>query len=1078
MKELFPEWGFPGECVRAIESSEEKRVSIRLQSGVPYFAVRLALLGRSAVVVLDEEKAEILADDARSLSSLFDQLKEWPIGFLPEKAPKEKNVFLEEAIHAEGVLWFLTRESLSEKTFSKTEFLDSRLDLKVGKNFNYSKLLQHLSETGYKRVDVVEEKGEFAPRGEVFDFWSPNSPEPVRALYARDVIESLHRFDPFSQRTIAFLPQTAIVPVSDKKSSEESPSGSILEFLPANTIFLLDRSKLAEDPLTVSGFPVIEIGSEGQDSSLQASSKIHLNWNFFKKELEENGRKNLKNFVCCRTMGESQRLEDILDDLHCAGQERSKSPVLPLSEGFVSSDLGIAVWSFNDLTGVRAVVRRLPKFKIGRTVDSISEIHPGDYVVHEKHGIARYKGLERVALTFQKKWSFAPPKEKISEFLVLEYKGGDRLLVPVQDFNLIQKYVGQEGRRPELHSLDGIAWERAKQRVRKEVAEMAGELLKTAATRSSTFRPASGSESENGTSNHLYQEFVNAFPYEETQDQGAAMEEILQDLNSDRLMDRLVCGDVGYGKTEIAMRAAFKTVCEGKQVSVLVPTTILAEQHFETFSERFAAFPVKIAFLSRFQTAREQKKIVEEIKNGTIDILIGTQRLIQKDIGFKNLGLIVIDEEHRFGVGQKEILKKMKLQADVLALSATPIPRTLSFSMGGIRDISVIETPPQGRLPIDTYVGLFDEKIVLQAVERELDRGGQVFYVHNRIATIEKRKGALEKMLPGVRIGMAHGQMNADALEKAMVKFLHKEWDILLSTTIIESGLDIPSVNTLIVEDSEEFGLAQLYQLRGRVGRQKQKAYCYLFFSGWSALSEDARKRLEAVQEFSALGSGMKLALRDLEIRGTGNLLGPQQHGWINVVGLETYCQLLSEEVRKLKEQRGLEIRLKAKEKKIPTQFPEVELNLSAFFPEEYVDSGGERIALYKRMVLCRTTEEAEKLKSECLDRFGPLPEQAANLFKIIDLKFQAKEIGLSSISESDQGITFAWPIAGSRVPVELGRFAEEHPNLIEILPPNEEKKGTLELEIVFKDMSETEIFEKIKNLLQISSKYVIVRNL
>jgi transcription-repair coupling factor (superfamily II helicase) len=626
-----------------------------------------------------------------------------------------------------------------------------------------------------------------------------------------------------------------------------------------------------------------------------------------------------------------------------------------------------------------------------------------------------------------------------SEFLYLEYKGGDRLYVPIQDFKQVQKYVGAEGKRPPLNSLDRVSWERTKEKVRKEVADLARELLKTAAAREALRRPA-------GTQEYLMKEFEDAFPYEETPDQLAAIQKVLSDLESPRLMDHLVCGDVGYGKTEIAMRAAFRAVLDSKQAAVLVPTTILAEQHFKNFSDRFAAFPVKIGMISRFQSKADQKKILESAAQGTVDILVGTHRLIQKDVQFKNWGLIIIDEEHRFGVRQKEALKKLKVNADFLALSATPIPRTLSLAMGGIRNISVVESPPEGRLPIDTRVGLFDRSLLKEAVERELARGGQIFYVHNRIQTLHNRKEFLEKLFPAIRIGMAHGQMSALALEAAMWNFLHRKWDILLSTTIIESGLDIPNVNTLIVEDSDEFGLAQLYQLRGRVGRQRQKAYCLLFFSDWAKLSEDARKRLTAIQEFSALGSGMKLALRDMEIRGTGNLLGSQQHGWIAAVGLDLYCQLLSEEAEKVKRGEYVD-ESDLVPKDIP---PEIDLDVSAFIPQSYVEPPGERIALYKKMLSVRSEDDLEKIRAEMLDRFGSIPLQAENLLKVMSLSVEARNHGLGLILQTSQGIILGWNVREGESPLDLARFAEAYPDLIEILPPDTLKKDKSLLKILF----------------------------
>ena len=1078
MKDLFPHWPVLEKLLAGIDGSGGNKTAVNAQAGIPYLAVRAALLGKSVVVVTEEEKAEDFAEDAKTLASIIDPAVNWSIGFLPAGMSKEKNALLEESIQSDRLLWFCSQEAFLEKTYSRRDFLESRLMVKVGKVVKFSSLLDHVSNNGYKRTGFVEETGEFAFRGEVFDFWSPNCSRPVRLIFDNDVVESMHFFDISTQRTVDFLPETIIIPVAEKRLEKKIFTGTVREYLPDNSCLVLDGMRLAggnaADFLSFD-MPVIDINPSGTGLNAVPPARVRLNWKFFKRELQENARKGLRSFVFCGNMGESERLEDILDELRSGENERPRILVSALNDGFVCPDIGLYVWSFTELTGARPASRRMPKFKVGRTLDSMSEIHAGDYVVHENYGIGRYRGLERVSLRSGTRSALSGRKEKLSEFLALEYKGGDRLLVPVQDFRLVQKFIGDEGKKLQLNSLDGAAWERTKDKVREEIVRMAKDLLETAAMRAIVAR-GSGAGANNANA-HLLKEFAEAFPYEETPDQSAAIAEIEKDLDSNLLMDRVVCGDVGYGKTEVAMRAAFKMVSDSKQVLVLVPTTILAEQHFKTFSERFAAFPVKIAMVSRFQNEAGQNKVLADLKEGHIDIVIGTHRLLQKDVQVKNLGLVIIDEEHRFGVQQKEYMKRFKLNVDVLSLSATPIPRTLSQGLGGIREISVIETPPEGRQPIETRVDLFNEKVIQDAILKELGRGGQVFYVHNRIATIENCRKMLEKILPGVSIGVAHGQMKADVLEKAMWNFLHKKWNVLLATSIIESGLDIPSVNTLIVEDSEEFGLAQLYQLRGRVGRKRDKAYCYLFFSEWSDLSEDARKRLEAIQEFSALGSGMKLAVRDLEIRGTGNLLGAEQHGWINAVGLELYCQLLSQEIKRLKEEKGLAASIPEKVK--PEIWPEVELDMDAYIPEEYVEPAGERIFLYKKIIASRTGEDVEKIREEFLDRFGPLPEPVENLLHIVGLKMEAVKAGIASISETDKGVVLGWNVTEQKIPIDLQSFAKDHSQLIEILPPDsiEVKKGIIGILFKRGEDLKSDKFKTIQKCLRTSSQYVTIDN-
>ncbi len=1028
----------------------ENRGSIANRSGLSYFILRAALNGRSVLAVCEEERMDAMHDDFKALASAFEVLSAWSVGVIPLDSPSEKNARLEESLHSKGLVWFVTKESILEPALTKSELEESRLVLKVGKTLPYQKFVEHISIQGYERAPFVEAVGEFSIRGEVLDFWSPNYATPVRLIFMNDVIESLHFFEPGEQRTLTFVPEVVLVPC--RKATMDN---TILDYLPEDAI-ILDNAEAALE----TKFPLVSVLPSGLDLGVAPATPVRLQWNLFKKELEENSLKGIQDIVFCRNTGEAQRLEDHLEDLRIKKPFWPAVLIGPLNEGFRAVESKISVWSFREMVGGPPPARRLPKFRSGRLLDSIIEISAGDFVVHENFGIGRYRGLERM--------SFKRGLE--TEFLHLEFRGGDKLYVPIQEFRLVQKYVGAEGKRPPLSSLDRAAWERMKEKVRKEVADLARELLKTAATREALRRPGGMASLENRPVEHLMREFEEAFPYEETPDQEEAIRKVMLDLEGDKLMDHLVCGDVGYGKTEIAMRAAFRAVCDGKQVAVLVPTTILAEQHFKTFTARFADFPVKIGMLSRFQDKREQQKVIEDLKIGVYDILIGTHRLIQKDVFFKDLGLVIIDEEHRFGVKQKERLKQMTLHTDILALSATPIPRTLSLAMGGIRNVSVVESPPEGRLPIETTVGLFDKEAIKTAVQRELERGGQVFYVHNRISTIHKRKEFLEGLFPGIRIGIAHGQMTADNLEEAMWNFLHKKWDILLSTTIIESGLDIPSVNTLIVEDSEDFGLSQLYQLRGRVGRQRQKAYCLLFFSDWAKLSQDARKRLSAIQEFSALGSGMKLALRDMEIRGTGNLLGSQQHGFIAAIGLDLYCQLLSEEATKVKSgDRDVEdIQLEEE------AAPEIDLEVSAFIPESYVDHPGERISLYKKMLAAKSTENLGAIQAELQDRFGPYPSEVQNLVGIMSLRLEAKKNHVSSIAQTSRGLIISWLIKEKHQHLDLASFAKGYPRLIEILPPDIGQKGPEAIRILFNE-DVTEPFFQANKFLQLGSSFVTI---
>ena len=637
---------------------------------------------------------------------------------------------------------------------------------------------------------------------------------------------------------------------------------------------------------------------------------------------------------------------------------------------------------------VRTRKRIKTKFgKEGIRVTDLSELKAGDYVVHLNHGIGKYLGIKKLEIGGANR-----------DYLEVEYSAGDRLFVPTDQVHYIQKYVGMEDAPPKVHRLGGSDWQRAKNKVKESVQEMAEKLLVLYAHRYTAQGYAFPPDS------NWQQEFEDSFVFEETPDQRQALEEIKKDMESSQPMDRLLCGDVGYGKTEVAIRAAFKAITGGKQVAVLVPTTILAQQHFQTMTQRFSGYPIRIAVLSRFQSSAEQDSIVKGLKQGAIDLVIGTHRLLSKDIVFKDLGLMIVDEEQKFGVTHKERLKEMKKNVDALTLTATPIPRTLHMSMVGIRDMSVIETPPEDRYPVRTYVLEYNEEVIGEAIKREMDRGGQIFFVYNRVETIERMANYLQQLVPEARIEIAHGQMNEDALEEVMLSFYEGEADILLCTTIIENGLDLSNVNTLIVYDADRLGLSQLYQLRGRVGRSNRVAYAYFTYRKDRVLAETAEKRLAAIRDFTDLGSGFKIALRDLEIRGAGNLLGPEQHGHIASVGFDLYCRLLEEAI---KERRSVK-----EEKKPEPPEPTIELSFDAYIPDQYISDPGQKVEMYKKIASISTAEEADEVADEIEDRFGYPPAPVLNLLEIARLKNYAKHLGITAIS-SERGDIIARPIPG-----------------------------------------------------------------
>ncbi|MCC6444991.1 MAG: transcription-repair coupling factor [Armatimonadetes bacterium] len=630
-----------------------------------------------------------------------------------------------------------------------------------------------------------------------------------------------------------------------------------------------------------------------------------------------------------------------------------------------------------ELFGRARLYRGKRRFREGLTLTSVMDLREGDHIVHINHGIGRYRGLKRIE---------AGGAER--EYLWLEYGEGDRLFVPTDQIDRVQKYIGGDGENPTVHKLGGSEWARTKKRVQQSVREIARELVELYAAREAlgghAFRPDTPWQ----------EEMEAAFPYEETPDQWQAIQDVKKDLERPRPMDRLICGDVGFGKTEIAIRAAFKAVNDGKQVAVLVPTTVLAQQHYNTFGERLDAYPVKVEMLSRFKSKPDQDKIVEGLKRGSVDIVIGTHRLLSRDIDFKDLGLIITDEEQRFGVTHKERLKQMRKVVDVLTLTATPIPRTLHMSLAGIRDMSVIEDPPEGRIPIQTHLTEYDDEIIREAILRELDRNGQVYFVHNRVESIAHIANHIQKLVPHARLVIGHGQMPEETLEQVMVDFYHYQHDILICTTIIESGLDIPNVNTIIVNDADRMGLAQLYQLRGRVGRSDKQAYCYLLYKPHKALTEAAEKRLEAVREFTDLGSGFKIAMRDLEIRGAGNLLGAEQHGFMASVGFDLYCQMISDAVKELRGQEVVEFDL-----------PPVELPLDAHIPTDYIPVEAVRLDFYKKLSGVRDRESLKALQEEMEDRFGDPPQPVWNLLTIIELRQKALEAGVAGITHEQNKV-------------------------------------------------------------------------
>ncbi|MFW6409782.1 MAG: transcription-repair coupling factor, partial [Halanaerobiales bacterium] len=712
----------------------------------------------------------------------------------------------------------------------------------------------------------------------------------------------------------------------------------------------------------------------------QGVEPYHGQLNMFVDRLKKLLQDNYRVLITLNSAGKVKRIAEYLEEEKLPVSKKNnnlrKGQIMltedSLSAGFIIEELKLAVFTEKEVIGnPQKRKKKMTDLEEGTKISSYDELEAGDYVVHENHGIGKYLGIETIEVQGQHQ-----------DYLVLKYEGNDKLYVPTDKVHLVQKYIGSDGTPPKLYSLGGGDWKKVKQRVQNSVKKMAVSLLELYAERETMKGYAFSQDTV------WQKDFEEAFPYQETPDQLAAIREVKDDMESNRPMDRLLCGDVGYGKTEVAIRAAFKAAVDGKQTAVLVPTTILAQQHYNTFKERVKDYPIKIEMISRFKTPSEQKVILEELAEGKIEIVIGTHRLLSRDVTFNDLGLLIIDEEQRFGVSHKEKLKDIKRNVDVLTLSATPIPRTLHMALVGVRDMSVIETPPENRYPIRTYIREFNRDLVKEAIRREMGRNGQIYFVHNRVEDIEKKASMIRELLPEASVAVAHGQMNEKHLERLMLNFYKCEYDVLVCTTIIESGLDIPNVNTIIINRTENMGLAQLYQLRGRVGRSDRVAYAYLLYRKNRILPEVAEKRLQAIKEFTNLGSGFKIAMRDLEIRGAGNLLGPEQHGHIASVGFSLYCKLLEQAINDLKDEK--------KEKKNV----EINLTIDAYIPDDYISDSRQKVEVYKKIKKMKTYDDHKKIKEEFADRFGPIPEEVNRLISIGRLAVIARELGIEKIEQ------------------------------------------------------------------------------
>ncbi len=853
-------------------------------------------------------------------------------------------------------------------------------------------LTERLALAGYERVERAEERGQFAVRGGIVDVFPATGREPLRIELFGDEIESIRAYSPFTQRTLHEVESAVVYPAVERAADLTEPTlrdDDEPAPIPDDLVSPLGRSPdivwqpdavravwEEEDlrPQPLEGAAELDPFPTGQPVSFEAQRPAIAARGLAEAEQELGSlvRGGLRVIVAFAHRGEALRNQNMLRRVEARLVEPGEAvpdeaeliyAVSPARRGFVWRDLGIA------LLPDTQVFRRKPRrseHRVGRALQSFADLRTGDYVVHEDHGVGKLLGFETKDVAGVTR-----------DYLLLAFRGDDRLYVPHEQLGKVSRYVGVDGGSPALSKLGGKAWQNLKSRAREGIRELAGDLLRLYAER----QQAPGVAYD---LRHEYLEQLEAnFPYQETEDQRAAIEAVKEDLEAPRPMDRLVCGDVGFGKTEVAVRAAFAVALNGKQSLMLVPTTVLAQQHWNTFRERYRDFPLRVEMVSRFRTPKETKQVLADFAEGKVDVLIGTHRVLSRDVIPKDLGLVIVDEEQRFGVGQKELLRQLRLEVDVLALTATPIPRTLHMSLSGLRDISIIETPPEGRRPIRTYVGEFDEDLVKQALEREVARDGQAFFLHNRVETIEERAAFLQALAPDLRFIVAHGQMREKELEDRMISFLRGDADVLVSTTIIESGLDIPQANTLVVERADALGLAQLYQIRGRVGRSDALAHAYLFYPDASELTPEARARLATLADHTELGAGFAIAMRDLEIRGAGDLLGAEQSGHVAALGFELYVELLGEAVAELSGERR------------PTARPvRIDARVDAFVPNTYVDSEAMKIDLHRRLALVESEDELRELEASTIDRFGPLPEPVANLFSIQEVRIKVATLG------------------------------------------------------------------------------------
>ena len=929
-------------------------------------------------------------------------------------------------------------DALFEKVVTRRELDRQTLKVSIGDKLSIDFINEMLFEYHFKRVDFVTEPGEFSVRGGIVDVFSFSHDEPYRIEFFGDEVDSIRTFDVETQLSSEQVKKISIMPNVENKALEEKRD-TFLKYIANNTlVFIKNRSLFydridknfakAEEAFTkldsevkrstpselfckgtllkseLEGFQTIDVSASVPDVKIntlvafnqQPQPSFNKQFDLLIQNLNDNHTAGYKNYISCVSEQQAKRFRDIFDDAQ-TNVAPYETVVISLYQGFIDDDLKIALYTDHQ------IFERYHKFNLKNgyakkqaiTLKELTNLKVGDYVTHIDHGIGKFGGLQKIDVEGKKQ-----------EAIKLVYGERDILYLSIHSLHKITKFTGKDGKAPQIYKLGSQAWKKLKAKTKSRVKHIAFNLIKLYAKRRLQKGYAFGPDT------HMQHELEESFIYEDTPDQSTATEAVKRDMESERPMDRLVCGDVGFGKTEVAIRAAFKAVDNGKQVAILVPTTILAFQHAQTFRERLKDFPVRIEYLNRFRTAKQKREVLEGLTSGAVDIVIGTHQLTSKNVKFKDLGLLVIDEEQKFGVAVKDKLKTISENVDTLTLTATPIPRTLQFSLMAARDLSTITTPPPNRYPIESNVIRFSEETIRDAVSYEIQRGGQVFFIHNRIENIKEVAGLIQRLVPDAKVAVGHGQMEGKKLEELMLAFMTGEFDVLVSTTIVESGLDVPNANTIFINNANNFGLSDLHQMRGRVGRSNKKAFCYFITPPYSAMTEDARKRISALEQFSVLGSGFNIAMKDLEIRGAGDLLGGEQSGFINEIGFDTYQKILNEAIEELKENEFKELYEDedafAKADKDYVKDTVIDTDFSLLFPDDYINNISERLNLYTQLNETKNETELAAFEVILIDRFGPLPDQARDLLNSVRIKWIATKIGFEKVvMKNDKFIGF-----------------------------------------------------------------------